>query len=139
MRSSIPVSQDASERLKLLQEVHALVRSVLQMHKDEMQTRSQPSTAPHIVIANKVIVDTKHLFLRGQPNRKPRDRHLGPFTMEEHIGKHNYKLKLPATLRLHPVFHVNNLRPYSTTSLRPFVPVTVLDDKEFKISHISAV
>jgi hypothetical protein len=29
MRSSIPVSQDATDRLQLLQEVHALVRSVL--------------------------------------------------------------------------------------------------------------
>jgi hypothetical protein len=40
MRPSIPVSQDASERLRLLHEVHALVRSVLDLHKDEMQPHS---------------------------------------------------------------------------------------------------
>jgi hypothetical protein len=40
MRPSIPVSQDASERLKLLHELDAMVRSVLQLHKDEMQARS---------------------------------------------------------------------------------------------------
>jgi hypothetical protein len=40
MRPSIPVSQDATERLRLLQEVHTLVRSVLQLHKDEMQART---------------------------------------------------------------------------------------------------
>jgi hypothetical protein len=40
MRPSILVLQDASERLKLLHEVHALIRSVLQLHKDEMQARS---------------------------------------------------------------------------------------------------
>jgi hypothetical protein len=34
MRPTIPVSQDASERLRLLQEVYAKVRLVLQLHKD---------------------------------------------------------------------------------------------------------
>jgi hypothetical protein len=43
MRPSIPVSQDATERLKLLHEVHTLVRSVLQLHKDEMEERTEPS------------------------------------------------------------------------------------------------
>jgi transposase InsO family protein len=40
MRPSIPISQDATERLRLLQEVHALVRSVLQLHKDGMHART---------------------------------------------------------------------------------------------------
>jgi transposase InsO family protein len=83
MRPSIPVSQDASERLRLLQETHAKVRFVLQLHKDEMQARTEPSTTPHLVIGDKVSVVTTNLFLRGQPNRKLRDRQLGPFTMEE--------------------------------------------------------
>jgi hypothetical protein len=47
MRPSIPVSQDATERLILLQEVHTMARYVLQLHKDEMQARTEPSTAPH--------------------------------------------------------------------------------------------
>jgi hypothetical protein len=36
MRRSIPISQDASECLRLLHRVLALVRSVLQLHKDGM-------------------------------------------------------------------------------------------------------
>jgi hypothetical protein len=88
-----------------------------------------------------VSVVTANLFLRGQPNRKLRDRQLGPFSVEEQIGKHSYGLKLPATVRLHHVFHVNNFRPCSTAPLRPAVPVTVLegDDEEFDVSHISVV
>jgi hypothetical protein len=72
---------------------------------------------------------------------KLRDREHGPFTMEEQIGKHNYRLKIAATLRLHLVFHVNNLRPCSTAPLRPAVPVTVPegDDEEFDASHIFVV
>jgi hypothetical protein len=71
MRPSIPVSLDASEHLRLLHEVHALVRSV---HKDDMETRSQPLTTTHFVRGNKVLVVTTSIFLRGQPNMKLRDR-----------------------------------------------------------------
>jgi hypothetical protein len=61
--------------------------------------------------------------------------------MEEHIGKHIYILKLPATVRLNPVFHVKNLRPCSIASLRPAVQVTAHegDDEEVDVSHISAM
>jgi putative transposase len=125
MRPSIPFSQDAAERLRLLHEVHSLVRSVLQLHKDEMQARTEPSTMPHFAKGDKVSIVTTNLFLRGQPNRKLRDRQLGPFSVEEQIGKHSYILKLQSTVRLHHVFHVNNLRPCSTAPLRPVVPVIV--------------
>jgi hypothetical protein len=142
MRPSISHSQDASDRLKLLHSVHTLVRSVLQLHKVEMHERSKPSTSPHFARGDKVSIVTTNPFLRGQPNRKlVRDRQLGPFTMEEQIGKHVYGLELPATVRLHSVFNVNNLRRYSTAPLRPIVPVTVSegDDEEFVVSHISDV
>jgi hypothetical protein len=141
MRPSIHVSQNATERLRLLQEVHTMVRFVLQLHNDEMQARTKPSTTPHFARGDTVSLVTTNLFLRGQPNRKLIDRQLGPFTMEEQIGKHNYRLKLPATVRLHLVFHVNNLRPYSTAPVRPAVPVTVPEgnDEEFDVSHISVV
>jgi hypothetical protein len=88
-----------------------MVCSVLQLSKDEMQARSQPSTAPHFVRGGRVTIVTNNLFLRGQPNKKLRYRQLGPFTFEEHIVKHGYRLKLPTTVRLHPVLHVNKLRP----------------------------
>jgi hypothetical protein len=36
MRPSLPVSKDATERLRVLHEIHTMVRSVLQLHKDGM-------------------------------------------------------------------------------------------------------
>jgi hypothetical protein len=118
-----------------------MVRCVLHLHKDEMQARTEPSTTPHFARGDKVLVVTTNLFLRGQPNRKLRDKQLGPFTVEEQIGKHIYRLKLPGRVRLHHVFHVNNLRPCSTAPLRPAVPVIVHegDEEEFDVSHISVV
>jgi hypothetical protein len=74
MRPSSPVSQDASERLRMLQEVHALVRSMLQLHKDEMQARLKPSTTLQFARGDKVRVVTKNISIRGQPNKKLHDR-----------------------------------------------------------------
>jgi hypothetical protein len=75
--------------------------------------------------------------MRGQPNRKPQSRQLGHFTVEEYIGKHIYRMKLLATVRLHLVFHVNNLRPCSTASLRPSITFITQegDEGEFDVSH----
>jgi hypothetical protein len=114
MRSSIPVSRDVFERLRLFHKVHAMARSMLKLDKDEMQVRSEPSTAPHFVRGGKVTIITNELFLRGQPNMKLRERQLGLLTVEEQLGKHKCSLKLPVTISLHPVFHVNNLRPAAT-------------------------
>jgi hypothetical protein len=87
-----------------------------------------------------VTVVTNYIFLRGQPKRRLRDRWLGPLTAEEQIRKHNYILKLPATVRLHIAFRVNNLRPCSNASLRPVVPVTTpIDDDKYGVSHIYVV
>jgi hypothetical protein len=62
--------------------------------------------------------------------------------VEEHTRKHNYKLKLPATIRLQPMLHVKNLRPCYTTSLQQVVMVITItksDDEEIDISHICVV
>jgi hypothetical protein len=40
VRPSILVSQDATKRSRLLQEIHAMVRSMLPLHKDVMHTRT---------------------------------------------------------------------------------------------------
>jgi hypothetical protein len=114
-----------------------MVRLVLQLQKDEMRARAEPSTAPHFVRGYNVRVVTKNFFLRGQPSRQLRDRQLGPFIAEEQIGKHNYKFKLPSRVRLHPMSHVNNLRPYCIALLCFVVSVTAQeDDEEFDVSHI---
>jgi hypothetical protein len=73
MRPSIPVSRDASWRLRLLQEIHAMVRFVLQLHKDEMQARTELSTTPHFAKGDKVSIVTANLFLRVHPDIKVRD------------------------------------------------------------------
>ncbi|XP_024172170.1 uncharacterized protein LOC112178219 [Rosa chinensis] len=49
--------------------------------------------------------------------RKPRDKRLfrkyeGPLPIIFKVGKCSYKVDIPAWMRVHPVFHVSNLKPH---------------------------
>jgi hypothetical protein len=137
MRPSIPVSQYASnKRFKMLKEVDALGRSMLRLQKNKIHAHSEP----HFVRGDKMTIVTKSIFLRGHPNMNLHDRQLGPLSIEEQIWKQSYKLKLPTIVRSLSLFHVNNSRPCSTTSLRHGVLVIVPEgDEEFDFSHICCV
>ena len=48
-----------------------------------------------------------------RPSRKLDYKRLGPFAIQERIGPVAYRLQLPDSLNIHPVFHVSLLHPYT--------------------------
>ena len=57
------------------------------------------------------ILPSQHKFTRPLHNGLVR-RYEGPFPIIKKVGKVSYKVELPSTLKLHPVFHVSRLKPY---------------------------
>ena len=59
--------------------------------------------------------DMVYLTRRNIRTRRPNDKldfkKLGPFMVEGRISNVSYRLKLPDTMRIHPVFHISLLEP----------------------------
>ncbi|XP_031479936.1 uncharacterized protein LOC116250453 [Nymphaea colorata] len=54
----------------------------------------------------------KQKSLLGQPYSKLLPRYYGPFRVLQKIGKAAYRIALPPTALVHPVFHVSRLKPH---------------------------
>ena len=58
-------------------------------------------------VGDKVRLSTANLSLPSSLSRKLTARFVGPFVVERVVNPVAYKLKLPESLKIHPVFHVS--------------------------------
>jgi hypothetical protein len=98
-------------------------------------------------VGDQVLLSAHHINLASQANRpskKLQHRFIGPYKIIKKISTVAYKLELPESLKIHPVFHVSLLRPYQdpmTFSDRPPVtpppaPITIDDAPEYEVERI---
>ncbi|KAJ9534456.1 hypothetical protein QJQ45_016175 [Haematococcus lacustris] len=81
-------------------------------------------------VGQKVLLSTKNLKLKPGKARKLIPRYVGPFEILLLVGAVVVKLDLPASMsRLHPVFHVSLIKPYTGTDVGFMPPpVTWMDE-----------
>lgn len=114
-RSTVPAAADLAQRLERL---HDELRAELK----EAQDRQSQAYNRHVAAAPKFVPDQLVWLLRRnikttRPSGKLDHRRLGPFPISRAISDSAYQLRLPSYLsRLHPVFHVSLLEPYSDPS-----------------------
>jgi hypothetical protein len=131
----------ADERLEELRAVQEECKAALKVAAERMKyyyDRSR-ADAPDFKVGDKVWLDARNVALTG--TRKLSPRRLGPFEVLEKIGDLNYRLRIPATWRIHPVFHVTLLLPHAEDTIPgrtqpPPPPVTVQGEVEYEVEAI---
>ena len=106
----------------------------------EISANRRRRPAPDLVPGQRVWFLRRHIATRRQ-SRKLDVRHLGPYEIEEAVGRSAFKLKLPPTMKIHPMFHVSLLEPHVANTVPgrvvpPPPPEFVDSYEEFEVHKI---
>uniref|UniRef100_A0A8C5LHF3 Chromo domain-containing protein n=1 Tax=Leptobrachium leishanense TaxID=445787 RepID=A0A8C5LHF3_9ANUR len=137
--SSVP---DVDSRLALLQEACQLAQSTLRTAQQRYKLKADRhrSVPPAFQVGDKVMLSTKNLRLHC-PSKKLGPCFIGPFPISHQVNPVAFRLTLPPTYRIHPVFHVSLLKSVPPESLTgrdmpPGPPVLVGDDLEYEVDRV---
>ena len=85
----------------------------------------------------KVVLSTKDLVFKERPVKKLTERYIGFYVTEEIISRNAMKLKLLASIRIHPVVNVSKIVRYKELVKRQKLkPVKTDRVEEWKVEKI---
>jgi len=124
---------------RLYEEIRAEIKEA-QMSQAEQANKAQYPD-PVLNQGNRVWLRRKHIRTT-RPSNKLDYKQIGPNTILEKVGSRAYLLDLPATIRIHPVFHISLLEP--TASIEPIPghqqtpppPVIIQEQQEWEVEKI---
>jgi hypothetical protein len=137
--SSCPAAKDMNDALRSLHQQlkHALAdAAVTQARFYDRRIKE----APRFQIGDQVWLSRRNIATI-RPSDKLDYKRLGPFRVMEKVGKTAYRLQLPDSMRIHPVFHVNLLEPFRANDIPgrvqdPPPPIVVDGHEEFEVEKV---
>lgn len=83
------------------------------------------------------MLDTSNLIIRNQPNKKFKQKYLGPYPIVKVLSPVSYELQLPGTMQIYPVFHISKLKETNCPNA-PIDIVPAIDETkdEFQVEKI---
>lgn len=113
------VQEDCKENMRLASQRH-------QMFADRFR-----APTPHYETGQRVWLNARNVRTI-RPTKKLDNKKIGPFEIIQKVGTHAYKLQLPPSIKIHPVFHVSLLELYRPPTFiendDPAIPLPVVTE-----------
>lgn len=121
----------------------AKAKTALKLASDRDKSRIDQSRRPlTFQVGDEVLLSSKHIHLKTGPHtaRKLLPQWIGPFAVLQVVNPAAYKLKLPSSLQVHPVFHVSLLKPYHASGrVQPPPPPMLLEGPDADIFQVDSI
>ena len=106
--------EKATEFVKKMKKVYEEAEAALKKAQEDMkrQADKRRKETEDWKKRNRVLLSTKDLVFKERPARKLVDQYVGPYTIEEVVSTNTVKLRLPTSMRIHPVVNVSRIVQY---------------------------
>jgi len=106
--------EHVTEFVERMKKVHEEVETALKKTQEEMKKyadRNRKETEKWEK-GDKVLLSTKDLVFKERPTKKLMERYVGLYMIEEVVSSNAVKLRLPNSMRIHPVVNVSQIVHY---------------------------
>ena len=106
--------ESATEFVEKMKKVQEEAEAALKKTQEEMKRyadRGRKETEEWKK-GDRVLLSTKDLVFRERLSKKLMERYVGPYAIEEVVSSNVVKLRLPSSMRIHPVVNVSQIVRY---------------------------
>jgi len=106
--------ESATEFVQRMKRVQEEAEAALKKTQEEMKRYADRGRKETEVWkrGDRVLLSTKDLMFKERPSRKLTERYVGPYAIEKVISSNVVKLRLPSSMRIHPVVNVSRIVRY---------------------------
>lgn len=134
--------EQAQDTARKMEDVWKVVSEKIQKAQDQQKKQADRRRRPvDFSVGDKVWLSLRH-YQTDRPNKKLDSQMAGPFLILEQVGN-SYRLDLPDSMRIHPVFSPDKLRRAANDPLpgqvtEPPEPIIIGDDQEWEVEEVLA-
>jgi len=106
--------ESATEFVERMKKVHKEAEAALRKTQEEMKRYADRGRKETEVWkkGDRILLSTKDLVFKERPTKKLMERYVGLYMIEEVVSSNAVKLRLPSSIRIHPVVNVSRIVRY---------------------------